>query len=407
MIGSGVSGIAAVREIGAEVPGAHVTWLSADTEAGGLWNASSTCARVYDSLFLNTSRRQSTFHGTRIPVDPWIEFVHHSIYATYLAEVAADCRGVDRRWGHRVTSVSRHADGGWRVAWRDADGHADAACFAAVIDATGRNAEPRWPGVAVDPEPSYEYRHSAAYRNAAPYRGRNVLVVGNGASAVDIACELVGVASGVTVSVRTPKWHLPKMMFGRPVDRSAEGLLGRFPGARRLTAAVAEFVVRKVLGPYPTYGLGVPPSPLAASTPVLNDHFLGDLSHGRIAVRGPVVELGRTAVRFADGEAAFDAVIAATGFRERAVHLPGDVQELLGTGGLGLALEAPGRPALFLMNRFRCGDAAVRCAEVQAAAIGRALRRGQALRPGPLPRPVAPGARITAGVLRGAYAAYQ
>ncbi|UQU63867.1 NAD(P)-binding domain-containing protein [Couchioplanes caeruleus] len=402
VIGSGISGIAAVRELTTALPGAHITWLSADLTGGGLWSGSSSCSRVYDALFLNTSRRQSTFRGTDLPLEPWVEFVHHSAYSHYLARVAEECAPQERRWGCRVTEVSGPADGTWLVRWQDQrDGSVEAASFDAVVDATGRNVEPRWPRVPVAADLAYPYTHSSSYRNAWAFRDRAVLVVGNGASAVDIACDLADVASRVTVSARTPKWYLPKMLFGRPVDRSSDGWLDRVPGAGRVTAAVAEAVVRKVLGPYGAYGLPDPPLPLARSTPVLSDHFLAFLSHGRITVRAAVRALEPERVLFADGADAFDAVIAATGFRDDSGHLPGPVQERL-RDGLGVALDVPGSAGLFLMNRFRCGDAAVRCAEVQAAAIARTLRGGVARTAGIAP--VVPGKRITARVLRGAYA---
>jgi len=402
VIGSGISGIAAVRELSATLPEAAVTWLSADVTGGGLWSGSSSCSRVYDALFLNTSRQQSTFRGTEIPVEPWVEFVHHSAYAEYLARVAEDCAPGERRWGCRVTEVSGPVAGSWLVRWQDdRDGSTEAATFDAVVDATGRNVEPRWPGAPVAADLAYPYTHSSAYRNAEPFRDRAVLVVGNGASAVDIACDLADVAARVTVSARTPKWYLPKMLFGRPVDRSSDGWLGRVPGARRVAGAVAEAVVRRVLGPYPAYGLADPPLPLARSTPVLSDHFLAYLSHGRITVRAAVRALEQERVVFDDGEDKFDAVIAATGFRDDSGHLPEPVQERL-RDGLGVALEVPGSAGLFLMNRFRCGDAAVRCAEVQAAAIARTLRGGVA-RPAGV-APVVAGTRITARVLQGAYA---
>ncbi|MFC9244931.1 flavin-containing monooxygenase [Streptomyces sp. NPDC057136] len=410
VIGSGICGIAAVRELQRHLPAGSLHWLSEDPEAGGLWSSSSRRSRVYDALYLNTSRERSAFTGSPIRAEAPVQYLHHSRYAAYLEEVAAECDGAERHWECRVTSVDRHPDGGWLVRWVGPDGAASEAEFDAVVDATGHNGEPRGPQVPVAADPVYAYAHSSAYRNPEPYRGKHVLVVGNGASAVDIACDLVAVAAGVGISIRTPKWHLPKAILGKPIDHSSDGRLQHAPLVGGLAARVAESVVRRLVGSYAAYGLPKPGKPLSASTPVLSDHFLSHLSHGRLHVYGRVAALEQEAVQFADGTAEkFDAVIAATGFSESSPHLPADAQRVLREDRLGLALEVPGCGGLFLMNRFRCGEAAVRCAEPQAAAVARALSRprsGTGMPPG-VPAPSGAGSRVTAHTLEKVYEAYR
>ncbi|MFD6279664.1 flavin-containing monooxygenase [Streptomyces sp. NPDC060209] len=410
VIGSGICGIAAVRELQRHLPAGSLHWLSEDREAGGLWNSSSPRSRVYDALYLNTSRELSSFTGSPIRAEATVQYLHHSRYAAYLEEVAAECEGAERHWECRVTSVERQPDGAWKVRWVEPDGSDAEAAFDAVVDATGHNGEPRGPQVPVAADPTYAYAHSSDYRNPEPYRGKHVLVVGNGASAVDIACDLVTAAAGVGISIRTPKWHLPKMILGKPVDHSSDGLLRRVPLVGGLTAKAAESVVRRLTGSYAGYGLPRPGKPLATSTPVLSDHFLPHLSHGRLRVYSRVEALEQESVRFADGTSEkFDAVIAATGFSESSPHLPAEARRVLREGRLGLALEAPGCRGLFLMNRFRCGEAAVRCAEPQAAAVARALSRpryGTDTPPG-APAPSGAGSRVTARILEKVYEAYR
>jgi len=407
VIGSGIFGIAAVREILRTVPGCRLDWVSADTVAGGLWSAPARDGLMYDSLHLNTSRERSAFSGTTIPGRPTVHFVHHARYAEYLAGIAAECAGAERHWGCRVLSVVEQPGGGWSVRWSTGDGGTEERRYAAVVDATGHNAVPRGPDVPIAGDAAYEISHSAEYSSPDLYRGRNLLVVGGGASAVDIACDLVPFAATVGISVRTPAWYLPKMFLGRPIDRSAGGGWRGVPLLGRLTDRVAEQVVRRVVGSYRSYGLADPVRPLAMSAPVLSDHFLAHLGHGRITAYPAVTALEQTSVRFADGAAEkFDAVITATGFTARSGHLPPAVRDVLSTGRLGLDVEAAAAPRLFLMNRFRCADAAVRCAEVQAAAVAAAVRN---------PRPArtrgsgatGSGTRVTASVLRKAYAGYR
>ncbi|MFJ2609930.1 flavin-containing monooxygenase [Streptomyces sp. NPDC087425] len=410
VIGSGIFGIAAVREISRHLPEWSVHWVSEDPEAGGLWNTASKRSRVYDTLFLNTSRQRSAYTGTAIQAEPSVHFVHHSLYSAYLAQVADECHGPQRHWECRVDSVSAREGGGWLVRWHDRAGAETEEEFDAVVDATGHNVEAVWPNVPRAAAPAYTLSHSAEYKNAEPYRGKRVLVIGNGASAVDIACELITAASRVEISIRTPKWYLPKVLLGKPIDHSGGGGLSHAPLVGRVVARVGESVVRRVVGSYDSFGLEAPKSPLAVSTPVLSDHFLPHLSHGRLHARTRVVALEQESVRFADGtEGTFDAVIAATGFQDASPHLPADVRDTLSRHRLGLSLEAPGSPGLYLLNRFRCGDSAVACAEVQAAAVARSLpsSRSRSGAPPDLAGPEVAGRRITARTLRKVYEAYR
>jgi dimethylaniline monooxygenase (N-oxide forming) len=410
VIGSGVFGIAAGREIARAVPDCELHWISVDPEAGGLWSASSNRSRVYDSLYLNTSRQRSAFTGTVIEADPSVHFVHHSCYAAYLREVAAGCAAAERHWECLVTSVTSQPDGSWRLHWQTREGRPCEEGFDAVVDATGHSTEPLGPKVPAADHLAYEYRHSASYKNVEPYCGKRVLVIGSGASAVDIVCDLVPVASHVAISIGSPKWFLPKTFLGQPIDHSSDSWWQHAPVLGRLAAGVAESVVHRVVGRYRSYGLEDPATRLSDSIPVLSDHFLGYLSHGRVQVHGRVAALEQTSVVFADGTAdKFDVVVAATGFRDSSPHLPGRVQSSLARGNLGLGLEVPGFAGLFLMNRFRCGDAAVRCAEVQASAIARALLNTPAGRsvPPSIPGLAATSPRITARSLRKTYEAYR
>jgi putative flavoprotein involved in K+ transport len=60
-----------------------------------------------------------------------------------------------------------------------------------------------------------ELLHVCEYRNAMPYRGRDVLVVGTGQSAQDVVLDLVGGGAGrVRVSIRTPPLLAPRLLAG-------------------------------------------------------------------------------------------------------------------------------------------------------------------------------------------------
>src|ERR1700744_4612251 len=74
-----------------------------------------------------------------------------------------------------------------------------------------RTSRSRWPGLNLFVG---EVVHSVAFRNAWPFRDRNVLVVGAGNSASDIAVQLAdNGAAKVWLAVRTPP-HLVRRAMG-------------------------------------------------------------------------------------------------------------------------------------------------------------------------------------------------
>src|SRR5207249_8613099 len=71
--------------------------------------------------------------------------------------------------------------------------------------------------------------HSSAYRNAEPFRGKDVVVVGSGESAGDLVMDLVdGGAARVWMSIRTPPYIFPASVVGIVQDK-----IGRASGRGR------------------------------------------------------------------------------------------------------------------------------------------------------------------------------
>jgi putative flavoprotein involved in K+ transport len=191
---------------------------------------------------------------------------------------------------------------------------------------------PAWPG-----RDLYSGRllHSVQYRNAAPFEGQRVLVVGAGNSGAEIATDLAeSGASFVAVSVRTPPPIVPRDPFGLPVQRTSL-LLSLLPAA--VADRVARATARLALGDLARHGM--PPAAFTPysrrQVPLIDVGFVAALKRGAIAVRPAVSELTRHGAQFADrtGET-FDAIVAATGFAS-------GLGRLLDVGGV---LDASGEP---------------------------------------------------------------
>ena len=290
----------------------------------------------YDRLHLHTIRWLSNLPGLRFPRSEgkWVSrdgvVAHLERYVTH--------HGLDVRTGVEVRRVDRVPDG-WRI--ETSRGSFDAW---AVVVATGYNrvpVKPIWPGQ--DQFPG-DITLGAHYKNAAPYRGRDVLVVGIGNTGAEISADLVeGGAGKVWISYRTP----PNLTFrDGPIPPPLVGILLRFFGAS------AEFGDRLMAFGQRMDGLndlseyGLPPSPRGVVTQMMRDDVIPVIDVGMIPfvkqrriTPVPAIERieGKEFV-FVDGRRlAPDAVIACVGYRRGLEPL---------VGHLGI-LNERGRPIVY------------------------------------------------------------
>ena len=210
----------------------------------------------------------------------------------------------------------------------------------AVVVATGYNHTPDippWTGLDTF---GGEVLHSTAYRNAAPYAGRDVLVVGTGNTGAEIAVDLVeGGAESVRIAVRTPPNIMHRDVAGFPSQ--ALGV-----ATRRLPPAVIDrlslVMQRLTVGDLSSHGL--PPPPRGVHTrasegviPILDVGLIRMLKDGEVQVVAAVERFEGHDVVLVDGSRVQpDAVIAATGFRR-------GLEPLVGRFGV---LKSNGQPAV-------------------------------------------------------------
>ncbi|MFB6556116.1 flavin-containing monooxygenase [Streptomyces sp. NPDC056405] len=325
VIGAGPGGLAVAHALRAR--GLRAVVLERADHVGASWR------RHYDRLRLHTTRRLSALPGLPIP-RRFGRWVARDDVIRYL-EKYAEHHKLEIVTGVEVFRVERAPDGaGWLLhasGGRELTG-------AAVVVATGHNHTPRvpdWPG-----RDTYtgEFRHAAEYRNAAPYAGRDVLVVGVGNTGAEIAVDLVeGGAARVRLSVRTAPHIVRRSTAGWPAQYSGV-LVRRLP--TRLVDRLARPLARISTPDLSAHGLPRPDTGLltrvAEGAVPVQDVGLID------AVRGGRVEIVAAMDGFEDGKVVLtdgtrvapDAVIAATGYLRGLEGL---------VGHLGI-LDARGRP---------------------------------------------------------------
>ncbi|CAL2066314.1 Monooxygenase [Streptomyces murinus] len=323
VIGAGPGGLAAAYALRAR--GIRAVVLEKSDAVGASWR------RHYDRLHLHTTRRLSALPGLKIP-RRFGRWVSRDDLVRYL-EKYAEHHELEIVTGVEVHRVERTEDGtGWLL---HASGGRELTGSAVVV-ATGYNHSPRipdWPG-----RESYggELLHAGAYRNAEPYAGRDVLVVGVGNTGAEIAVDLVeGGAARVRLAVRTVPHIVRRSTLGWPAQYTGV-LVRRLPV--RLVDRLSRQQARLALPDLSAQGLPRPDTGLYSrvkqgAIPVQDVGLLDAVRRGKVEIVAAVESFEAGKVVLADGSRVEpDAVIAATGYARGLDGLVGHL-EVLGTDG--------------------------------------------------------------------------
>jgi len=311
IIGAGCSGFTTAKRLKDN----HIPYdcFEMSDDIGGNWyyknpNGHSAC---YESLHIDTSKWRLAFEDYPVPSD-WPDFPHHAQLLGYFKDYV-------NHFGLRetitfntaVTKAERGADGLWDVTLSTGETRR----YDVLIVCNGHHWDPRTPeypgnfdGVAF---------HAHAYCDPFdPYdmRGKNVVVVGMGNSAMDIASELSQrpIAKNLWVAARRGVWVLPKYMNGRPADKAA--MPSWMP--RKLGLNLARKAIKKAIGNMEDYGLPKPDHEPLEAHPSVSGEFLTRAGCGDIKFKPNIKAFEGTNVRFEDESVErIDAIIYATGYK--------------------------------------------------------------------------------------------
>ena len=392
IIGAGSSGVAVAKALIER--GVPFDCFEKGSDLGGMWRYENDngLSSAYRSLHIDTSRGNLGYSDFPIPEDS-PDFLAHDALLAHL-EAYADRFGVRERVTFRAEVARVEPEGGDAAGarWRVTLASGESRRYAAVVVANGHLWDPRlptFPGRIDGP-----VIHSHHYRTAAPFEDRDVLVVGIGNSAVDIAVDLCRRARSVTLSTRRSAWIMPKYLMGIPVDRWSAFLSRRLRLPTRLVRLIMSRLIRLGVGDQARFGLPHPAHPMWREHATLSQDLLSCVGHGRILIKPNLRELRGDRALFEDGTSApCDAVIYATGYRTTFPFLAPEVfaVEDNRTVALYRRIAAPERPGLYFIGLVQPVGPTIPLVEIQAKWLADVLSGG--LR---LPPPAAMAAEIDA-----------
>jgi hypothetical protein len=377
IIGAGCSGFTTAKRL--KDAGVPFDCYEMSDDVGGNWyfrnpNGRSAC---YESLHIDTSTTRLQFREFPAPAD-WPHFPHHSLMHQYFRDYV-DHFGLREMitFNTAVDSAARTDDGTWQVMLSTGQTRR----YDVLVVANGHHWDPRVPS---HPGEFTGVRmHSHDYRS--PFdpidmRGKEVVVVGMGNSAMDIASELShrSIARRVWVSARRGVWVLSKYREGQPADKMM--MPPWMP--RKLGLRIARKKIKKALGNMEDYGLPKPDHEPLSAHPSVSADFLTKAGSGDLTCVSDIASFEGDLVRLVDGSSVrADVVIYATGYNMRFPFFddPGLRPDADHRFPLFKRMMRPGIDNLFFMGLAQSSPTIVNLAEQQSRLVAAYLTGGYAL----------------------------
>jgi cation diffusion facilitator CzcD-associated flavoprotein CzcO len=376
IIGAGVAGLVTAKVL--TQAGHRVEVFEKAPDVGGVWSRT----RRYPGLTTQSPKAQYSYSDYAMPAQ-YPEWPDGAQVQAYLADYAAHF-GLEPalRLNTEVTSARPTGDGGWSVAHRDAAGTRVTEVYDRLVVANGVFCEPAVPafdGLAEFTAAGGRVCAGTEFHDAEQARGRDVLVVGYGKSACDVAVPISAVAARTDVIARQLLWKVPRRVGGRLnfklllLTRLGEGLFRylRPRGFERFLHGPGNRVRRSMINSIGSvsvkqFGLkqldlvprGTMEGIVRGAIGLATEGFFEAVAAGGISVhRDSTIEKlltadGQPSARLSDGTMLrADLIVCATGFTQGVPFLPEEVRRRLldarGNFMLYRQILPPGIPGLY------------------------------------------------------------
>lgn len=308
IIGSGSSGITAAKTL--KEHGIEFDCFEKGSCIGGLWryNNDNQMSSAYHSLHINSNKYAMAYSDFPMPED-YPMFPHHTQILQYFEDYVEHF-GLRPfiQFNTEVLDVKRLEKGGYQVVTNKGT-----EVYQTVLIANGHHWNPRYPNFSG--EFTGETLHSHYYRVPDQIMNKDLLIVGIGNSAVDIACEAARLHTGkVVISTRSSAHIIPNWLWDIPIDRLGNPIIANLP--LKLQSLIVQISLLLARGRQHKYGVPVPNYPVLHEHPTISQDLLSLTGRGLIKFKPAVQELhGKTVIFADDSRQDFDMIIYATGYK--------------------------------------------------------------------------------------------
>ena len=391
IVGAGFAGIAMGVQL-AQL-GIPFTIFERRAEVGGVWSIN-----TYPDVRVDTI--SFTYEFSFMKKYPWTEyFAPQGDVRRYIDHVARKY-GVHQhiRFGRDVREATYDdTSQRWTLSVHGEDA-VESVEVNVVIAASGVFATPR--DLVVDGVTEYTGRivHTAEWCDDVDYAGKDVAIIGNGSTGVQLLSKVAAAANSVTVYQRTPQWISPRTHYGEPISEELQWLIREMPfywnwikyvsglstidmranvlqpdekwiagggdvSERNdlLRGMLEQYISVQVDGRQDLIDQLIPDYPPMTRRPVVDNNWYKSLTRDNVSLVSTDIErMTETSIVTADGaERAADLVIAAVGFQTEKYIWPTEYRGISGVNledvwtaqgaQAHLGMTVPGFPNMFML----------------------------------------------------------
>lgn len=312
VIGAGPSGITALKNLIDQ--GLDVICYDFNSNVGGNWiyNEKLSHSSVFETTHIISSKTLSqyedfTFDEFEVGLP---DYPSHDQLRRYFQAYASKFNLYPYIQFNTLVESCELNDANQWVVQTSKEGVTSTEIFSHLVVCNGHHWKPRMPEYPGNF--TGKFMHSHEFKNAQPFKGQRVLVIGGGNSACDVAVETSRVSAKTSISWRRGYRIVPKFLFGKPSDVVASKM-AFLP--TKLKFFLSELTVKIFLGNNKNYGLAEPDHAITGTHPTINDELLHKVRHGKVIPKGDIERFDGENVYFKDGTVeAFDTIIACTGY---------------------------------------------------------------------------------------------
>lgn len=311
IIGAGPSGLAATKNC-MQAKLDFVAYEKND-QVGGNWvfDSKTGHSSVYENTHLISSKIWSEYEDFPMPLE-YPDYPSHLQMKHYFQSYAKHFEILEKiQFNHEVKEVKLDSNKKWQVQIADPAGKIFSETFDIIMVSSGHHHVPKYPKYSGTYTGKFIHSHDFKKIDES-WRDKNILVIGAGNSACDIAVEAARISKNVQISMRNPQWIFPKFVFGIPGDVFAAKTRWL---PKKIRQYSLKFLMRLIIGPYSKYGLPENKTLPLTTHPTLNSDLLDYIRHGRVKPRPAIKSLENLKVNFIDGSSEdFEIICACTGF---------------------------------------------------------------------------------------------